>query len=309
MTNHAELALATERSFDAATSRESAAFSPEARLLSDQSRLRISNAMQASLLVQDVLQLFVAEGRRIVRRFNLRYQNDKDGHAYSEGRVHPNCVTYHLDLHGTQLGRVTFSRATAFSDDEVALFELMLCLLVYPLRNALMYERALKSATIDPLTGVQNRTGMYQHLEHQVLLSTRHGTPLSFMMIDIDFFKSINDTHGHLVGDHVLTQTAGNICRATRTSDVVFRYGGEEFSVVLNNTPLDGAKRLADRVCNAVRQSVIKHTGHDITVTVSIGVSQWKEEETVSDLLARADRHLYLAKTSGRNRVVTGGEV
>ncbi len=273
--------------------------------LSDRARLQMANTLQTTLMVDEVLRLFTNEARQIVSPFSLRYRNHADSVMYDEGRTYPNRISYDLDLHGASLGCITLSRSHAFSEDEIALFELMLCTLVYPLRNALMYERAIRSATIDPLTGIQNRTGLRQHLEHQVELCSRHGTPLSVLMVDVDFFKAINDQHGHLAGDHVLIETVRNVVKATRNSDVVFRYGGEEFVVVLSNTGPEGAERLAKRICSAVSDGVVKPADLPIKVTVSIGVAAWEQGDAMASLLERADHRLYEAKTTGRNRVVS----
>lgn len=283
-------------------------FEPEAQpraLLSDSTVLRISNALQSSLYVKDVIHAFTLEARRIVRRISLRYRNRGEGLAFQEGRLQLHRCTYELNLLGKSLGELTFMRSQPFSTDEQALIEVMLCALVYPLRNALMYERALKTALTDPLTGVHNRGSMEQHLEHQVLVSMRHSTPLSVLMIDIDYFKRINDTHGHMVGDAVLTEIAKAIVKCTRNSDVVFRYGGEEFVVILTNTRSAGAQLLGQRICNAVAAGEIEVAGTQIPVTVSIGVAELAPGDGSVDLLERADKQLYRAKVRGRNQVVT----
>jgi diguanylate cyclase (GGDEF)-like protein len=124
-------------------------------------------------------------------------------------------------------------------------------------------------------------------------------------MLDVDFFKAINDQHGHLAGDHVLIETVRNVVKATRNSDVVFRYGGEEFVVVLSNTGPEGAERLAKRICAAVSDGVVKPADLPIKVTVSIGVAAWEQGDAMASLLERADHRLYEAKTTGRNRVVS----
>jgi len=273
--------------------------------LSDRARLQLANTLQTTLMVDEVLRLFTSEARQFVNPFSLRYRNHADPVMYDEGRTYPNRISYDLDLHGASLGCITLSRSHAFSENEIGLFESMLCTLVYPLRNALMYERAIKSATVDPLTGIQNRTGLRQHLEHQVELCARHGMPLSVLMVDVDFFKAINDQHGHLVGDHVLVETVRNVIKATRNSDVVFRYGGDEFAVVLSNTGLEGAERLAQRICEGVSGAVVRNGEAPINVTVSIGVTEWEQGNPMVTLLERADHRLYEAKTTGRNRVVS----
>jgi len=305
MTIHAEASTETGTmgSLHAITS-----FEPDAQprpLLSDSTVLRISNALQSSLYVKDVIHAFSIEARRIVRRISLRYRNRGEGVAFQEGRLQLHRCTYELNLLGKSLGELTFMRSQPFSTDDQALIEVMLCALVYPLRNALMYERALKTALTDPLTGVHNRGSMEQHLEHQVLVSVRHNTPLSVLMIDIDYFKSINDTHGHMVGDAVLTEVAKAIVKCTRNSDVVFRYGGEEFVVILTNTRSAGALLLGQRICNAVASGRIDVTGTEIPVTVSVGVAELAAGDGSVDLLERADKQLYRAKVRGRNQVVT----
>lgn len=304
MTHQAELSLIADAGFDT-TNLAFGDFHRDTGPVSELMRLRMANVLHASLIVDEVLQLFVREAQRHIRRFSFRYRNREEDVIYDEGRAYAHRANYHLDLHGTSLGHITISRSQPFSPEDLRLFESMLCTLVFALRNALLHERALRSATIDPLTGVQNRNGLRQHLDHQVLLAARHGTPLCVMMVDIDFFKSINDNHGHAAGDHVLIETARQITAAIRTSDAVFRYGGEEFVVVLNNTHLEGGRRLAERVRESVRKSVTKALGNALSVTVSIGVSAWQPDDSATTLLNRADTRLYSAKHQGRNRVVS----
>ncbi len=286
------------------------AFEPGVRSnpkLPDTAVLRIANALQASLNVRDVIHAFTLEARRIVRGISLRYRNEADDITLQEGRAQLHRCAYELNLLGRSLGNLVFMRARPLSEDEQSLIEVMLCTLVYPLRNALMYEQALKTALIDPLTGVHNRCSMDQHLEHQVLVSRRHHTALSMLMIDIDFFKNINDTYGHIVGDAVLTSVAKLIAGCTRSCDVVFRYGGEEFVVLAGNTKIEGARLLGQRVCSAVAAQALAIGEHRIAVSVSVGVAELGEGEGAIDLLHRADKQLYRAKLRGRNQVVMAG--
>ena len=275
------------------------------RLISDSTVLRISTALQSSLFVRDVIRSFANEAKRIVRRISLRYRNRNDGLSLQEGRLQLHRCTYDLNLLGKSLGEVTFTRAQPFTTDEQQLLEIMLCALIYPLRNALLYERALRTALKDPLTGINNRANMDQHLDQQVLLSNRYGTPLSLLMIDVDLFKGVNDSYGHIVGDAVLIAIAEGIVKCTRNSDVVFRYGGEEFVVVLSNTKLDGAMHLAERIRASIAEMEIKAADVDLRVTISVGVAELQQSESSVDILQRADRMLYRAKSRGRNLVIT----
>lgn len=278
------------------------------KLLSDSTVLRISNALQSSLYVRDVIHAFASETRRVVRRVALRYRNRSDDCLFQEGRQQLHRCSYELNLLGKSMGEVSFMRNQPFSSDEQALFEVMLCALIYPLRNALMYERALKSALKDPLTGINNRACMDQHLDHEVLSAVRHRTPLSMLMVDVDYFKEVNDEHGHVAGDAVLATVAETIVRCTRDSDVVFRYGGEEFAVILTNTKSSGARLLAERIRATINDLVIRASDAEIRVTVSVGVAQLAPGESKVDLLENADTMLYRAKYRGRNQVVSADD-
>jgi diguanylate cyclase (GGDEF)-like protein len=274
------------------------------RLISDSTVLRMSTALQSSLFVRDVIRSFSNEAKRIVRRISMRYRNRTDGLSLQEGRLQLHRCTYDLNLLGKSLGEITFTRAQPFTTDEQALLEIMLCALIYPLRNALLYERALRTALKDPLTGINNRANMDQHLDQQVLLATRHGTPLSLLMIDVDLFKGVNDSYGHVVGDAVLIAIAEGIVKCTRNSDVVFRYGGEEFVVVLTNTKLNGAMLLAERIRASIAGMEIKAGEVELRVTISVGVAELQASESSIDIIQRADRMLYRAKSRGRNLVL-----
>jgi len=154
----------------------------------------------------------------------------------------------------------------------------------------------------DALTYLPNRRRVIAHLQREVHRAERYKTPLSISMMDIDHFKNINDTYGHTVGDVVLLQLANMLREGIRESDMVGRYGGEEFLVVLPNTELQRATELAARLCKQIREKDIKIVG-TVHVTVSIGVAEYKHgEEDWQKLLSRADTALYKAKNAGRDR-------
>ncbi len=275
------------------------------KLISDSTVLRISTALQASLHVKDVIHAFANEIRRIVRGVSLRYQNRARQILIEDGSKQPHHCSYELNLLDDSLGEVVFTRGQPLSEHEQELLEVLLCALVYPLRNALLYEQALTQALKDPLTGINNRASMDAYLKHQVLVAERHKNLLSLIMLDIDLFKSINDTFGHVVGDVVLRAIADAIVNCTRDSDVVFRYGGEEFVVILTNTGGEGAAFLAERIRQSVAALEIEVLANHTSITVSAGVAQFRTGDLPTDLLSRADEMLYAAKTQGRNRVHT----
>ena len=133
----------------------------------------------------------------------------------------------------------------------------------------------------------------------------RDNAPLCVIMADLDHFKTINDTHGHLVGDDVLRIAAARMLAASRAEDQVGRYGGEEFIFILQNTSLDGAEEAAERVRARLSNDAIQVGGAEIVVTVSMGLSCVRRQDTVNSLIERADAALYAAKAAGRNCIRT----
>jgi diguanylate cyclase (GGDEF)-like protein len=206
-------------------------------------------------------------------------------------------------LLGEYLGTITFTRSERFSDEEIGQLEYMLVGLVHPIRNACLYREALRVASHDPLTGVNNRVTLDRVLDHEVELAKRHNTPFSVIMLDIDRFKSVNDSYGHVVGDYTIKSLASCIVSCTRDSDIVFRYGGEEFIIVLSNTPLAGALLLAERIRETIERTVIKFDDIELRVTASLGVASINSDRSRSLLLDKVDRALYASKKRGRNCV------
>ena len=161
----------------------------------------------------------------------------------------------------------------------------------------------------DALTFLPNRRQIIADLQKEVIFSDRYGTPLTISMLDIDHFKKINDTYGHTVGDDVLRSLAGELREHIRYPDTIGRYGGEEFLVVLPHSTLKAATQQAERLCEHVRSLLNKSGDHEITVTVSMGIAQYKiHKEDWQIFLNRADAALYEAKNNGRDRWVVAEE-
>ncbi|MDD5470440.1 MAG: GGDEF domain-containing protein [Sideroxydans sp.] len=159
-------------------------------------------------------------------------------------------------------------------------------------------------ASTDQLTGLTNFNSLMEKLELQVAKAKERKHPLCVMMADLDFFKKVNDTYGHMVGDMVLRHTAKRIKAAVRDFDIVGRFGGEEFTIVLKNTDIDMAKVIAERIRNEISATPMHVKETNIHITISLGGAMLKHEETREALLDRADAALYEAKRTGRNRVV-----
>ncbi len=160
-------------------------------------------------------------------------------------------------------------------------------------------------ATRDSLTGLLNRRSFLEQAEREWGISTRHGRPLSCVMLDVDFFKKINDTLGHFMGDKVLTHLAGQLERQSRQHDLICRWGGEEFCVLLPETNAQGANAWAERCRAVVAESPIIEGEQKVTVTASFGVAELTANlQRFEQLVAQADNALLGAKRAGRNRVV-----
>jgi len=167
-----------------------------------------------------------------------------------------------------------------------------------------LQRKLSQAATHDALTGLPNRRAADDFMAHEALRAQRHGTPLSALMVDIDFFKKVNDQHGHAAGDHVLQTLAGLLKEHARATDLVARWGGEEFLVLLPDTSLAGAQQMGEQLRLAVRGSPFRWQQTDVPITVSIGAATWSSGPfRANALVASADGALYQAKTSGRNRV------
>ncbi len=173
------------------------------------------------------------------------------------------------------------------------------------LTQILRIRQLEKTSSTDPLTGCLNRRALESTLERSMDIARRYGRNLSVLMFDVDHFKSINDSHGHLFGDQVLKSLAATVKKTIRKSDCIARYGGEEFLVILPETPLSGAIEIANRIKNIIGQLSL-HTGshQPVRVTASCGVASMNGQSTLDTLISEADAMLYQAKNAGRNRVM-----
>ena len=177
------------------------------------------------------------------------------------------------------------------------------------INRANAYSKVLQYATLDALTNLNNRRQFEIRLKQEIATAKRQKNPLCAMMIDIDFFKKVNDTYGHASGDIVLKTVASVIKEHLRESDIPSRYGGEEFAVLLPYTRTEEAKVVGERLRKAVEETVIPVEGKNINVTISMGLAEFQPEESGEHLFERADKALYEAKEGGRNKVCVNTSV
>jgi diguanylate cyclase (GGDEF)-like protein len=169
--------------------------------------------------------------------------------------------------------------------------------------EAQYHETIYRMTIVDGLTGVHNKRFLMESLEREIPRARRHDRPLSLVMFDIDHFKSINDTFGHLAGDYVLKELAGVVKSRLRPDDILGRYGGEEFAVILPETGVEGGRAIAEELRKLVQEHRFEFEGEQMAVTVSLGVAQLPDGSDVLNFIKIADERLYEAKRGGRNRV------
>jgi len=169
--------------------------------------------------------------------------------------------------------------------------------------ESLYHEEIYRMTILDGLTGIHNKRYFMEFLEREIARSKRHGRDLVLVMIDIDHFKNINDTHGHIAGDAVLQQLTRLISSVMRKDELISRYGGEEFTVLLPEADLNNAVSFAERIRRLVENHSFHYGGEDIQITISMGVAAYAEELGIEEFVRLADEQLYRAKEAGRNCV------
>jgi len=264
--------------------------------------LELSLRLQTSLEIEWVIDQFMKMTHAYLMFDGYNYTLTQPDLKINEGREKGHSCTYNLSIETHDLGTLVMYRGRKFVESELMVLENLITSLIYPLRNAILYRNATMLAHRDPLTGVNNRSTFDATLTREVNLAHRNGADLAMMIIDIDHFKRVNDTHGHAAGDEVIKTVAHLIQLSLRNTDHVFRYGGEEFVVLLGASDCEKACVIADRILESVRQAAVVWQGQQLNAAVSIGLSCLTAIDTASDLFDRADRALYEAKNAGRDQ-------
>ncbi|WP_024696399.1 GGDEF domain-containing protein [Pseudomonas syringae] len=259
--------------------------------------------LQTSLEAERILTLFFQGIQRLLPLSGVVYRHAESDLHLRLGEDASFITHFHLRHEGEDIGQLEFQTAEPFDAQQMSDLESLLACLLYPLLNALLYRIATQSALRDPLTSTGNRISMDQNLPREVDIARRHKQPLSVLMLDIDHFKKVNDRYGHQMGDEVLRTIAVTLKAQLRNVDRIFRYGGEEFVVILSNTDGDGAALVGERLRQAVLDLEFHQAGPELAMSMSLGCSTLLSAETADSLLRRADDALYVAKRQGRNRL------
>ena len=200
-------------------------------------------------------------------------------------------------------GLLFLARSEPFTNSEqhiLSIFAVQVSMLLDTIRAR---ERIRNLADTDDLTGIWNRRYFRRQLPQEIERARTFGVPLSLLLYDIDEFKQINDSFGHVIGDVVLSELCGSVRETLRPTDMVARFGGDEFAVILPHTDINGAVAVAERILKRVRELTIPTDEESaIRCSISIGLAEFRREDAANDLIRRADERLYSSKRAGKNR-------
>lgn len=264
---------------------------------------RLTRRLSTTLNLETQLAILAEEIGSVVPFdcMNYRHQIAARDFVYATGMGGPHRCDYRLNLEGHFYGTLSLSRRQRFTEQELEAIELMLAVAICPVRNACQFIAIEQAALTDSLTGVPNKRALDEVLARACNLGNRHGESYSLILCDLDHFKIVNDRHGHVVGDHILKLAAIELEKAVRNSDSVYRFGGEEFAILLPHTDEACAKAVADRIRQFINTISVNCGDTDVSVTTSCGVAQRLPDETAEQWLTRADEALYRAKHHGRD--------
>ncbi|KZX79243.1 hypothetical protein A3715_08865 [Oleiphilus sp. HI0009] len=264
---------------------------------------RAIRRLQTTLDIASIADIFYDELSNLMDVGQLRYQAPNENtYCLGENPGAHNCQ-FNLIIENTRLGKLSVCRKKRYSDDEISIIEFMASTVVFPLKNALMYQEAINAALSDQLTGLGNKRALDSSLHREAERAIRKQQELSAIMIDIDRFKLINDTYGHSAGDEILQQFATLITENFRKTDLSFRYGGEEFLLLLDDSSANSAALTAERLRQIIEAHNFSVANKTIKLTASFGCTSFDHKETLKSFVTRADKALYTAKKMGRNTV------
>lgn len=260
----------------------------------------INSILQTTLDIEQIITLFDQQITPLIPHEGINYYHANIGFAMTMGQKAEQSCNYQLIADEECLGEISLMRSTPFTADETYRFKHTLYGLLYPLRNAVLYHQA-KAIHKDGLTGLFNHTTLEQTLDREIKLANRYELPLSAIILDIDQLKPINDHH--TIGKQIIKAVAQYAVSCIRTTDTIFRYAGETLVIILNNTELDGAHLLAERIRKHIHQQLNFNHQTLIPITISAGVASLHREESQQVFLHRANQALSYAKSTGTNGI------
>jgi len=259
--------------------------------------------LQTTLDVYDLLKRFHQVLQAQAGYHSFQFSNPQTNHRLAIGKEQPFAANFQLTHLNEDLGEITFTKSSVFSSEERHQIEHALTQLIYPLRNAMSYHEVVIHSVTCPLTQLGNRSLFDQIIRREIAMAMRHQGSFTLLMLDIDDFKQINDTAGHLAGDAILREMGKLLRQQQRHSDYAFRYGGEEFILLLSQSSVSGAYQVAERIRQQIENHAFMFQHNPINVTVSIGLAHFQPTDSLESLFQRADSALYAAKANGKNQI------
>jgi diguanylate cyclase (GGDEF)-like protein len=263
--------------------------------------------VQSSIDISDTINATYELIEKSIPLMGLEFKNMNLDLNIILGQPDKELLSYTLISDKELLGEMSFYLSKSLTKKQSEYLENILSLLYFPIQNALKYHSAVKASITDSLTGCGNRLRFDVIYNQLVQGCQRYGDDISVLLIDLDHFKQVNDKYGHMVGDLVLKHVGQNLMNTIRGVDKVFRYGGEEFAVLLPSTHIFGAVCIAERLVDEIHALKVQiNKRQKIQPSASIGVTSFRSRDTAESLLKRADKHLYKAKDNGRNQAYYG---
>ena len=259
---------------------------------------RLVEKLQTTLDIEELLAIYAEHAERIIKLSGLQFHTSLGAFQLKDSDKQYTPFSFDLDLNGEHLGKLVYfcqyQLSTAIKNKLQSIHQV----LVYPLRNALMYQRVLQLATKDSLTGLYNRSQFNDNLVQRIENSRRHHRKFSLMLLDLDNFKQVNDNFGHKAGDDVLIEFSNILKASIRATDSVYRFGGDEFAILIDDPEFVTNKLIAERIMASVKHCDLMAK---YEVTTSIGFTLAENNDCEDNIFARADKGLYKAKAAGRN--------
>ncbi len=267
--------------------------------------LSLSSALQSSINTQIQLETIFRHLSTLVGITGVSFEGDSGDFSSLCGSSAKHEYSYQLYTGKAEVGELVCFSQNALEGINKKIIDLAAKVAIFPLYHGLLYQEAIEASHTDTLTEVPNRRAFNRSLEKVMANSKRYNRPFCLLIIDIDNFKIFNDRWGHCVGDDVLKAVVKILTENIRECDSIFRFGGEEFILLLNDTKLNGAKIVADRLCQAVREYPFKVPDEKLNpqkLSISIGCTEFTMKDSKESLIERADSAVYHAKAAGRDR-------
>jgi diguanylate cyclase (GGDEF)-like protein len=264
---------------------------------------RLARRLQRTLCIETQIELFCEEITELLHCDSVSFQNPQQQLSYTFGHKGSSVCKYTLKGEEQYLGDLIATRNKPFTEQELQTTEELISTLVYPLKNALMYQRAVDLSLKDPLTGFGNRNALEKTIEHERQMIERYETPFSILMVGLDLFKQISNLYGKNVADNTIQCFSQTISEVIRETDQLFHYEGENFVVLLNNTDINKASFLAERLVNTIEQVEMLSDAEKFKVTISIGIADFEKDGNIEQLFECAEQGLHTASENGCNQV------